>query len=331
MRNKKIFVIILFLSAFLLFSSGNTQAICVGTPANLFTMVNWGSVFPVVVAGITVFPSIDRVNTFDLAQFPIYLCPLPFPPWTRPGIPVAFWEPARYVETVKDPGCFPSLGFSIGGLSAIGAGSTKGGSEDGIESTFAQAHWFIFPIWAMLELLTDLVCVEHSGFDPAYLTELDPLWNNDSLSAYINPEALLFGNPVAQMACIADSISSTFGYSLAPLFWCMGSWGSAYPMTGTISEGKLTAANAGIAARMLYKLSRELLICDTNIDMCMCVHTPIWVKQNWKIHTSWPVKDFWGHPIGRSSMLWDTFKAPVFFSEGNFVWMVYRRRGCCVL
>jgi hypothetical protein len=34
--------------------------------------------------------------------------------------------------------------------------------------------------------------------DIAYLSEVDPLWNDSTLSMLINPEAALFGNLMAQ-------------------------------------------------------------------------------------------------------------------------------------
>jgi hypothetical protein len=66
----------------------------------------------------------------------------------------------------------------------------------------------------------------------AYITELDPLWNADELSFILNPEAILFGNPIAQAACAADCVAATAGFPLNPLFWCGGCQGSLYPFTG---------------------------------------------------------------------------------------------------
>mgnify|MGYP001583439016 CR=1 FL=1 len=37
-----------------------------------------------------------------------------------------------------------------------------------------------------------------------YFTEVAPLWNDDELTSYINPEAVVFGNPIAQALCSAD-------------------------------------------------------------------------------------------------------------------------------
>ncbi|MBI3755301.1 MAG: TraU family protein, partial [Deltaproteobacteria bacterium] len=171
-------------------------------------------------------------------------------------------------------------------------------------------------------------CSEGSGFDLDYMTESDALWQDDSLTAVITPEVVLFANPVAILACIADSISSAAGMSLDTLFWCMGSWGSAYPLTGSMGTSKIVEANAGIAARMLYKLAREFYVCDTNVNICSCIPTPIWIKGNYKMHISYPVKDSKARSIGTTGLLWSMDKNPPVGGD-NFVWMLYRFRDCC--
>ena len=46
------------------------------------------------------------------------------------------------------------------------------------------------------------------SFDLAYLTEVDPLWNDDELTLILNPDAVLFANPVAIAACAADCVAA---------------------------------------------------------------------------------------------------------------------------
>ncbi len=321
--------------ALILISAGRADAVGYGTPLNPVTDICWNCVFPIKIAGVTVVPG-TVMDAPDPAVSPICVCPAPPPIFLRPGIPVSFWEPARFVETVKDPFYFPSLGITLTNPKPgfLGGTHSEMGSSNLIDtSTFAQAHYFIFPAWALMELLVDFVCVESSGFDLAYLTEVDPLWNNDMLAFIINPEALLFANPVAQMACIADSVAANAGLPLSALYWCMGSWGSAYPLTGHVNDDAYVQANAALAARMIYKLSREMLVCDTGINLCGCVPTPIWVKHNYRLHIAKPVRDFTCHPIGRSSMIWGMAKNPPFSAgpnaSDNFLWMIFRKRACC--
>ena len=100
------------------------------------------------------------------------------------------------------------------------------------KQSFYQVHWYVYPVIYWLELLVDFLCLEQQSFDVAYMTELDPLWNADELSFILNPEAALFGNPIAQAACAADCAATSAGFPMDMLFWCGGCQGSLYPFTG---------------------------------------------------------------------------------------------------
>jgi conjugal transfer pilus assembly protein TraU len=310
----------------ILLPAPEAYSVCKGTFLNPVTDVCWHCIFPIKIAGIVVYGGTQE-DAPDPAVSPLCICPAPPPVFVRVGIPLSFWEPAQYIETVKDPFCFPGLGTGFENPSS-GFYAGDSSSSDEAYSTFAQAHYFIFPVWSMLELMVDSVCVETSGFDLAYMTEIDPLWNDDMLSAYINPEAALFGNIVTQLACMPDAVAANAGFPLSPLFWCMGSWGSAYPMTGTMDYDEDVQAHAAIASRFIYKLARQMLICDTGINLCSCVPTPLWVKHNYKMHITKPVRDVTCHPIGRSSLIWGAGKNPPYEGD-NFLWMIFRKRACC--
>jgi len=302
-------------------------ALCAGSALNPITDVCWECVFPIKIAGIKLFNS-DLPDPPDPASAPVCMCPP-----LRIGIPLAFWEPARFVETVKDPFCFPSIGAEMSNpFSAHLGGTNSGMANQEVMSTFTQAHWFVFPVWSMMELLVDFICVEHSGFDLAYLTEVDPLWNNDLLAFIINPEALLFANPVAQLSCVADSVAAIGGLPLPPLFWCMGSWGSVYPLTGHVNDDDYVQANAATGARMIYKLAREALLWDVGLDLCTAVPTPIWVKWNYRMQIAKPVRGSGCMPIGRTGLMWASGKNPPLGlgnSGDNLLFIIFRKRACC--
>ncbi|MFY9270808.1 MAG: TraU family protein [Candidatus Manganitrophaceae bacterium] len=319
------------------FTFSLAEAAPVGIPLNPVTDVCWNCIFPIRIGGVTVIPG-DVPDTPDLSRLPVCVCPAPPPIFFRPGIPVSFWEPAYFTETVKDPFYFPSLGIGLPNLVAPGfLGGTHSHIASGNQvdtAVFAQGHWFNFPVWDLLELLTDFVCVEKSSvFDIKYLSELDPLWNNDILALVMFPETLLYANPVSQMSCIADSIAANAWIPLSPLYWCMGSWGSAYPLTGHVNDDNYVQANAAIAARMIYKQARSGALLDTAINLCAAVPTPVWVKQNYRLHEAKPVRDITCTPIGRSSLIWGAGNNPPYSATGNssdnFLWMIFRKRACC--
>lgn len=309
----------------------SAMGVCKGIPLNPITDVCWQCMFPVKIGGVPVTPGAPGlIDTPDLLSSPVCVCPTPIG-IPRPGITLSFWEPARFIETVKDPFCFPSLGTGLSVFNfGMGTNESSEESTDQRSLTSAQAHYFIFPVTAILELITDELCLELSGFDLGYITEPDPLWQDHLLAFLINPEALLFGNPVAQLACIPDSISTQVGLPLDPLFWCVGSWGGAYPLAGATHNTDYVEANAHLAAKMVYKMARELLIQDPAVWICAAVPTPIWIKSHYRIHVAKPVRDFMCHTFGRSGLIWTTLKNPPVVGD-NFLWMLFRKRACCLL
>jgi conjugal transfer pilus assembly protein TraU len=326
----------LLIALALCFMPLTAHAICAGSPHNPLTEVCYQCMFPFKIAGVTVARApTDTPDAPDAASAPICVCPIPTPPFFRVGISVSFWEPARFVEVVKDAYCFPSIGVGFG---SPRAGFLNGGSEDGANtqenaSTFFQAHYAIYPIWSMLELFVDSACLETSGFDIAYLTEVDPTWNDDLLALTIYPETLLFGNMPAQLSCIADAVASNAGLPLSPLFWCLGSWGSTYPMSGHVTDDQLVQASLAAASRLIYKMGRIGSICDPGLWVCSCVPTPIWVKHNYRFSIAKPVTGYQCIPPGRSSLIWGAGKNPPLpaggNSEDNFMYILFRKRACC--
>src|SRR3546814_20440371 len=97
-----------------------------------------------------------------------------------------------------------------------------------------HVHWYVYPLLYWMEILTDFVCFEQSSFDIAYMTEVDPLWQDDSLAELINPEAIIFANPLAKAACAGDCFAGTLNLPLAQLFWCAGCQVGMYPLNGNI-------------------------------------------------------------------------------------------------
>lgn len=306
---------------------------CDSTFINPITDVCWQCMFPLVIGGVKLIGSDVKPDLHMGTDSPVCVCKdgnsivL--------GLRAGFFEPARIAETVKDPYCFTIIGTELsnpeGGF--LGGSSTDR-AEGKDESTFAQAHWFIFPAFAILDLFVDFPCFEDKGFDIAYFTEIDPIWNNDLANLLIFPETILLANPIAALSCIPDSIATTVaGEPINALFWCMGSWGTAYPMTGHVGNSNIVEANASMAARMIFKLGRENLLWDTGSDICGAVLASMWKKNHYRMHIMKPVRNKTCHPIGKSGLLWTSGKNPPWGSQGNapdnFAWMIFRKNICC--
>lgn len=313
---------------FLIFMQVNLFAVCAPTGAltvDIILKADYTAMFPLRIAGIPIIPG--RIQDVGgSVSSPICICKDPIP---RIGIPVSFFEPSRLIEVVKDPYCFPSMGF---GLTTSGGalGGTSGDDGSGNQSTFYQAHYYIFPIYALLELLTDFICLQMTGFDMAYLTEVDPLWNNDTLSAILNPEALLFGNPISNLACIADAVTSAVFEPIDALFWCKGSWGNAYPLTGQTGGDGYVEGGASVAASLIYKLHRQLILWGSwgQAGLCGYYPAPIWRKSAYRLQIVTPIPSLYATTIGTTGMLWSFGKNPPFVGD-NFSYLLFKKRECC--
>jgi len=339
---KKLIKISIITTSLLFFSSNQLFCLCSPSMLNPVTDIDWDCIFPIKIAGITIGGSPSEgeeqgdkepmENPESLS--PICVCTTPIP---RIGITISLWEPARLIEVVTDPWCFPTIGTSLGppgpAKAGVQAAQYRGNPTrtNTTKTTFFQVHYYIFPLWAVLELLLDFICLEKSGFDLAYITEVDPLWNDPALASILNPEAILFGNPVTQMACSADSLAAAGGKTIDSLFWCMGSWGSPYPLAGGITDTDEVAAAAGTAARMIYKLHRQLILWGTTGSQGLCgkYPMPIWRKSQYRLQIAQPVRGTC-HVIGKTGLLWSFFKnPPVPGRVSNFNFMLWRKRDCC--
>ena len=241
------------------------------------------------------------------------------------GLIVSYWEPFLLLDTSSVAFYSATLGTSVGG-SVIDEIGGKNNSSDAVnlanESTFAQSHAFLLP-------LMPWIC-DRNDYG-TWWSEFDPLWQNDELAALLTPEVSLFANKAMVMACMADATAANAGWPLDAMPWCVGSGGSAYPMTGHVDNDNIVQANATAAYRMLYKLNRIGMICDP-FPLCGCVQTPVWIKSHYKMNVARPgIRGV--HPIGRATALYDSGLNTPFMgalgSNDEFLWVVYRKQRCC--
>jgi len=311
------------------------HGICKSKFLNPVTEVGWVNMFPIKIGGITIFDS-DQPDTTDGSGSPVCLCRSGAN--ITIGIQVSFWEPYRMVDSVFDPGCFPALGVNLEGL--VPGGRREGGvthvrSNMSASQYFAQSHFVISPFLVILqELFADVRCLDrtHADLDIAYLSEVDPTWNDDKAALILNPEAVLFANPALGMACMADATAAAFKLPVDALYWCMGSWDSAYPLTGTSTQNTVISGACAVSGRMIYKMNRQLLMGDRAIDECAEVLTPIWIKSHYRLQPLRPLVMTSGAiRIGQSPDTWALGKYDPFMrGYGNWSFLVWRKVRCCV-
>lgn len=325
MFSKKNAIQLLLMGSFGLTNLQSYAAPCKGYFVNPLTDICWSCLFPLSIGGATVVHSSlpDTPN----ASSPIGICP------GRIGLNIGYWEPFAMADVTDTPYCMVNLG---GMKLNLGVKQAQGGRKDfgrGQLRAFYQVHWYKYPLVSWLNLITSIGCREGGDFDIAYLTELDPTWNDSEMSFVLSPESVLFGNPVAQSACAADSIKSTFNQgSMDSLFWCAGSQGSHYPLSGHVNAPISPVQTALLLTeRLNYKLHRERLIADSspkNGAICDAHHYPVTPKSRYRYEMVNQVADGKHcYPSGASTLAWEAGKIKP-HTPGQYGFLVWRKRNC---
>jgi conjugal transfer pilus assembly protein TraU len=314
------------LSLFISLVVNEAQEQCTGRFVNPITDVCWECLFPISIGGVEISQGIapDAGNSGS----PICMCGVPVP---RIGVSTGFWEPVRLVDVTKEPFCFPTLGGMQMGMGMdLGRGSSPGSNNNG--TAFWHIHYYVYPLVYWLELITDFACMEMDSFDIAYMTELDPLWGDDSLTFLLNPEAVLFSNPIAQAACSADCIKSSIGTPFDELFWCAGCQGSMYPLDGHI-QGHVGSIQSALLAteRFIYKMHREGLAFGTigSEALCQKYPMPVMKKSQYRSQLIVPVPSDC-YQFGKTTTLYEAGKEIPITGE-DFGFLIWRKRNCCVV
>ncbi len=310
----------------MLFAKQIIAAPCVGHFINPITDVCWRCLFPISIGNNHVVGS--NLSDTENAVSPIGTCESSI--GVRVGLNIGYFEPSYLVDVTDTPYCMVNLG---GMKIPLGKASRQGGRQMvGGTSAFYHVHWYKYPLISWLNLMGSAGCKQTGGFDIAYLSELDPTWNDSEMSFVLNPEAVLFGNPIAAASCAADSLSSSIqNKSIDNLFWCAGSQGSHYPLTGHINA-PLSPVQAALllTERMNYKLHRTLpLILDTNAaSPCKEHHISILPKSRYRYSMVNQVVD--GnhcYPSGHSTLLWEFNKIKP-HTPNQYGFLVWRKRNC---
>lgn len=311
------------------------NATCHGHFPNPITDVCWGCFFPLTIGPATLWGS-ERADASDNPSLPICLCGSPIP---RIGLSFGFWEPVRMIDVTTKPFCFPNLGgLKLNPGLSLGNGQVKHSQLKGGSGQFSASlnvHYYVFPLFYLLELLNDFLCFEQASFDVAYLSEIDPTWSDDALAALVYPEGALFAFPIAQAACAADCVAATAHLPLDQLFWCAGCNGAMYPLSGNIGNAVTMEQTMRLAAeRMIYKMHRTALAWGTmgSRGLCGKYVMPMLKKQQYRLQMVNPTPTVSGReacsPIGASTALPRSGHTyPVIGEDVGY--LVWRKRNCC--
>lgn len=264
---------------------------------------------------------------------------VPFFGWT-----FGMWQPVKVIELVRKPGCLAFMnGIEADFSTKLGWGSYDMDSADANEGnsgvrrhSYANYHMYAYPLLLIMNMWDQTSCLKdkYNDLDILYMSEVDPTWNVDAIGFFMMPEVLLFSNPVAITACSADAIStSLFKKPLSSLFWCAGSWGLMYPMSGNVNytSGEVMASSLFVA-RVLFVWHRRGLLRTTYGKSAMCkgeftTHVP---KKQYKITMLYPVPETTSaHVIGESTIKWGAGRAIPVTGE-DFVYLIWTWNDCCM-
>ena len=313
--------------------SGAAQAKCNAKFLNPITEICWDCIFPISIGAISL--RTGRPDTRNQA-FPLCACWEGLLP--RIGLSIGLWEPARLVDVANEAGCFVNMGFDMD-FQLLANGTSTATASNGADTGSAwQAHYYYYPLISWLGTIIDGLCLETTVFDVAYISEIDPLWNNVELNNLLNPEAILFANPIAQAACAAECVATSSGsLSMDALFWCNGCQGSIYPIAGEVNShyGGVMASQS-VATRLTARMHRLLLARKTASVPTACSPriAPIIPKSQYRMQITRPVAKtkgrYAGAPIGSSTQIIDAGREFPFKGE-SFGWLMWRKRNCCAL
>jgi len=326
--------------AFLSLTSMGTSADMDCDDANLMsgalmTNICWDCIFPIKVAGATLGGSGDIPDGAADKEF--YCICDGDDGLAIVGLPMGFWEPARLIEFQTTPGCSSVLGGIKFPMDKLFRGTIGNLSEtaDSSMGSFYHYHYYAFPLLMMMEMFTNKGCNAdgYMDLDLMYLSELDPSWNNSELAFFLNPEAALVSNPVATVACAADAAAAMAGDTLNDMFWCAGTWGTIYPLSGHNSQSSGILQDTSLnKIKTIAALHRRGLAWRTmgNDAMCRGVIDPTFDKEMYKytiVHANPETQS--AHVTGAPVMQWGANRL-IPGTADMPIYMSWRWVDCCL-
>lgn len=298
--------------------------------SSLLTDICWDCMFPIKIAGfIEVGNSSGNDIPSEAYDDPLCYCTkkLDLP---QIGYSLGFWQPARLVELVRTPGCLMSLNGTkaeLGSSSKYGTTSETDGSLSSL--AFWHYHYFSFPVLEILQLFDSSICpgAEHSAFDVLYISEIDPTWNYPELSALAFPETKVFANEISVTSCAGDAILHHGAGSSDNFFWCAGTWGTIYPVSGWVNGVGSTARMTSLLATRALSASHRRGFETKTIGkdaLCRAKTSLRFVPSQYRFSMLWPMAQGGKNRIGRSTFFWGEAS-----NASDAVYLVWRWRDCC--
>lgn len=257
---------------------------------------------------------------------------------TKAGFEASFYEPIGLIDVAATPWDFPSIGIKL--QKSMGRKQGDAVASNSTETSFKYTHFIIYPIFAVLNFVTDYVCFERlSALSFGFMAEINPAWNNDTIATFLAPEKLLFA--LASPICILDCAASSLGKPINSLYFCAGCWEPLSTDTGW-TDGKQPVTEAGtLATRLLDVMHKTYALTKTSNasfasmtskatlkgSMCQESYFPLVLKSQYKLQLAYPVT--WDAiTIGKIRTPWAQYKLGADRLLDMSFW-VWRKRDMC--
>ena len=200
--------------------------------AGMLSNVCWNCIFPIRIAGMTLFKSPMTASGTDPNGFPMSsrpevpreatektTCVCDDKALPTVGITVGMWLPTTLYESTLTPGCSSTLGGTrLGIADPLYLGTSGNPSGTLREQSFTHIHTYAFPPVLLMELFSRCNRT-YTDIDILYMSEVDPMWNDPIVAMYGNPISVFGASLSAVAACAADAVSSSVGKPIDDLFW----------------------------------------------------------------------------------------------------------------
>lgn len=378
----------MLLASITVMANADPKSSCTGRFVNPVTDICWECIFPMFIGPLPMILNIGNqkgativddnkeldygVPYIKSGKMPLGTCTCMDRAAIAPvGLMMSWYEPARFVDVTRSPFCMVGLGGVdlsdglIDILPAPGYGDEDHPGE--VFSSFYQTHWFMDPVMAILGIIDTACNVGTSkSLDLMFMSEVDPTWNDDSLSIIFSPEVVLFSSLPAQLACGVDCIGNSLPnseplikvvwplpyFSNNPsatnpasssnpahyLFWCGGCQGSLYPLDGNNSDSAYAVQSSILSAEKLNGLVHRMGLEDMTtgtLGMCNNLFPDMFFnKFEWKYSMGFPVPQT-AYPnccnaMGETDSTWNSGASFPYTGE-DFTYIMYHERDCCFL
>jgi len=260
------------------------------------------------------------------------------------GIKMRITDMIGFAEITPTPFNFPCFAKESTQELKLSKKGNKFANSNNDTGTYLNAHFIPYPIFAMLNLFTNQSCLSISKIEMAFIGEIEPEWYNEFIASFMHPDNLLVSNPIAQIACLSDCVSSTFKKPNEALIWCRGCWHSQRAEDGRI-EGKVGIVDAAeLSVNMLdfmamsFRSLQSIPIMNkpaggnnpigstTALACGKRIYFPRIIKPAFFFQPAFPVVSH-SVPIGYPPLLWSNFKTIPGY--GSTVFAIWKRKICC--